>query len=134
MELLHEINDEHNMAVLLISHNLGLLSQNCARVITMYGGRVVVDGPTADVLLDPLHPYTHDLLSTTPKIDRSRQERLTSIPGQPPDFTSLPSGCVYHPRCALAVDRCKVDVPPLLTRAGARRVACWVANQDGGTK
>jgi oligopeptide/dipeptide ABC transporter ATP-binding protein len=129
MELFHKINEEHNMAVLLISHNLGLLSQNCARVMTMYAGRIVEDGPTADVLLDPLHPYTRALLAVSPKMDHPRGDRLPSIPGQPPDFNALPAGCVYHPRCPLALDRCKTEIPPLVTRGYGRRVACWVANE-----
>jgi peptide/nickel transport system permease protein len=129
MELFHKINEEHDMAVLLISHNLGLLSQNCSKVVTMYAGGIVEDGPAADVLLDPLHPYTRALLAVTPKLDHPRDDRLGSIPGQPPDFNALPTGCVYHPRCSVAIDRCKTEVPPLVSQTDGRRVACWVANE-----
>jgi peptide/nickel transport system permease protein len=129
MELLHKINEEHNMAVLLISHNLGLLSQNCSRVMTMYAGRIVEDGSAANVLLDPLHPYTQALLAVTPKMDHPRGDRLPSIPGQPPDFNALPTGCVYHPRCPLVGERCKAEAPPLIARTGGRRIACWIANE-----
>jgi peptide/nickel transport system ATP-binding protein len=117
------------MAVLLISHNLGLLSQNCSKVVTMYAGGIVEDGPAADVLLDPLHPYTRALLAVTPKLDHPRDDRLGSIPGQPPDFNALPTGCVYHPRCSHALDGCRTEVPPLISRTDGRRVACWVANE-----
>jgi oligopeptide/dipeptide ABC transporter ATP-binding protein len=129
MELFHKVSEEHDMAVLLISHNLGLLSQNCSRVITMYAGGIVEDGPTEDVLLDPLHPYTRALLAVAPKLDHPRGDRLASIPGQPPDVNSLPLGCAFHPRCPVALDRCKVEMPPLVGRAHGRHVSCWVANE-----
>jgi peptide/nickel transport system ATP-binding protein len=131
MELFHKVNEEHDMAVLVISHNLGLLSQNCSRVITMYAGGIVEDGATEEVLLDPLHPYTRALLAVAPKLDHPRGDRLPSIPGQAPDFNSLPSGCAFHPRCPVALDRCKAEVPPLVSLAHGRRVSCWVASGGG---
>jgi oligopeptide/dipeptide ABC transporter ATP-binding protein len=130
MDLLHRVNEEHNMAVLLISHNLGLLSQNCSRVITMYAGRIVEDGPSQDVLRGPLHPYTRALLGAMPKITASKNDRLASIPGQPPDFAARPSGCAYRARCPFALARCETESPPLRATAQGHRVACWVASSE----
>ena len=132
MELLHQINEAHEMAVLLISHNLGLLSQNCSKVLTMYAGSIVEDGSAREVMTRPRHPYTRDLLSATPSIESSRTSRLVSIPGQPPDFGAMPSGCAYHPRCPIAIDQCLTQVPPLEVDANGHRVACWVENSEGG--
>jgi peptide/nickel transport system ATP-binding protein len=116
---------------MLISHNLGLISQNCHRVIVMYAGRVVEELSADQLLTAPLHPYTVALLGAVPDMARSRDEALESIPGQAPDVANLPAGCPFHPRCPRAIDRCTSERPPLLLRPGSgHRVACWVANED----
>jgi peptide/nickel transport system ATP-binding protein len=96
----------------------------------MYAGKIVEDGLTGEVLTEPLHPYTRALLAAVPKMNRPRADRLESIAGQAPDFNALPSGCVYHPRCPFAIDHCRAEAPPLISRDHERRVACWVANGE----
>jgi oligopeptide/dipeptide ABC transporter ATP-binding protein len=130
MDLLRKINAEHRTAIILISHNLALVSQNCSRVLIMYAGRVVEDLSVDELLQNPLHPYTKALLSVVPDIGRPRDQPLEYIPGQAPGLETPPPGCPYHPRCPLALDRCAKELPPLLLRTGGRRVACWVANED----
>jgi len=130
MDLLQRIRREHKAAILLISHNIGLVSQNCQRVLVMYAGRIVEDAPTAQLLSRPMHPYTRALIAAVPTMSRDRDMRLQQIPGQAPSFGALPSGCPFHPRCPLAVAKCAVERPPLVTRPDRSRVACWVANED----
>jgi peptide/nickel transport system permease protein len=130
MDLLADINSSHGTAIILISHNLALIAQNCHRVLVMYAGRVVEEMSAEQLKKEPLHPYTRALIGAVPDMTQSRSQPLVSIPGQTPDIRSLPPGCAYHPRCALARDQCKVEQPPLLLRAGRHRVACWVAGED----
>ncbi len=129
MDLLDEINERHDTAIVLISHNLALISQNCDRVLVMYAGRIVED-LAIDDLQAARHPYTRALLAAVPELDLSdRRKPLASIPGEAPDIASPPSGCPFHPRCPLAVERCKTELPLLLNRPEGGRVACHVANE-----
>ncbi len=125
MDLLVRVNADHHTAIILISHNLALVSQTTDRVLVMYGGRVVEDLSFGELITGALHPYTQALLAAIPDMSRPREEKLAYIPGQAPDPAALPTGCAYHPRCPLAFDRCRVDRPPLRLHADARRVACW---------
>jgi peptide/nickel transport system permease protein len=129
MDVLERINQERQAAVVLISHNLGLVSQNCKRVLVMYAGRVVEDISVDLLRSGARHPYTRALLGSVPSLTR-RAERLEFIGGQSPDPANLPTGCPFHPRCLLAVDRCRVERPPLEPRATGGAVACWVAEDD----
>jgi peptide/nickel transport system permease protein len=130
MDLLSGINTEHGTALILISHNLVLVSQVCDRVIVMYAGRIVEELSADELVSSPLHPYTAGLIAAIPDMTRSPETELASIPGQVPDYASLPTGCSYHPRCPFAVEKCAKETPPLVARADGRRVACWVANGD----
>jgi oligopeptide/dipeptide ABC transporter ATP-binding protein len=130
MDLLAEINDKHHTAVVLISHNLALVSQNCDRVLVMYAGRIVEDMSAEQLVANPLHPYTRALLSAVPQIDRPRDQPLAYIPGDAPDISDPPPGCPFHPRCPLAQAVCRSERPPLVTRDQGRRVACHVANAE----
>lgn len=130
MSLLRAINKNRSMAVVLISHNLALIRQNCSRVIVMYAG-VIVETLMADELAErSLHPYTRRLIAAVPDESRSPNEPLVAMPGQPPDPANRPSGCVFHPRCELAVDKCRRARPPLVHRQDGSSVACWVVNGD----
>jgi oligopeptide/dipeptide ABC transporter ATP-binding protein len=130
MDVLASINREHGTAILFISHNLGLVAQNCHRVIVMYAGRVVEELTAEQLQERPLHPYTRALLSAVPDMTQPRDQALMTIPGQIPDVTALPRGCPYHPRCPLAEDVCSTDRPPLQARSEpGHPVACWVANR-----
>jgi oligopeptide/dipeptide ABC transporter ATP-binding protein len=132
MDLLNEVNQTHGTAIVLISHNLALVSQNCHRVLVMYAGRIVEELDADQLTTDPKHPYTRALLGAVPEFGHERGEPLAYIPGETPDIGSPPPGCPYHPRCPLAVDRCRTERPQLVTRPGERnrRVACHVANDD----
>ncbi len=127
LDLLRRLQRELGMAVLFITHDLGVVAEFAARTVVMYGGRVVESGPTDAILSQPRHPYTAGLLTSLPKITRpgEARERVKPIPGQPPDLRNLPSGCAFHPRCGHAVARrCDEDVPAL-EADGARAVRCF---------
>ncbi|MGI8563026.1 MAG: ABC transporter ATP-binding protein [Candidatus Dormibacter sp.] len=126
LELLKKVNAEYNTATILITHNLGVVAGMCERVMVMYAGRVVEEGPTEDVFANPSHPYTWSLLRSLPRLDRDAKEPLRALPGLPPDLTDLPSGCHFHPRCPFRIDRCVDEYPPLAAVLPAQRAACWV--------
>jgi peptide/nickel transport system ATP-binding protein len=126
LELLAELQQRLKVAVLLISHDLGVVAQVCHRISVMYAGRIVESGAAEDVFDRPGHPYTRGLLRSTPRVDQVGG-RLVGIDGSPPDLVKPPSGCPFHPRCPLAVDRCSDEVPALEEREQGREVACWRA-------
>ncbi len=126
LELLRDLNREMDTAIIMITHNLGVVAGLCSRVLVMYAGRVVEEGPVDDIFERPQHPYTWALLRSVPRIDALRHERLRSIEGLPPDLVSLPTGCRFHPRCPFRVDRCFREDPPLERVAEGQRAACWV--------
>jgi oligopeptide/dipeptide ABC transporter ATP-binding protein len=133
MRVIRRASEAHDAAVLLISHNIGLVSQSCDRVIIMYAGTLVEELAVADLMSAASHPYTRALISAIPAIGRPRELALEQIPGEPADASAAPSGCPYHPRCPLAVARCSGEVPELLSIAsGAHRVACHVVNEAPG--
>jgi peptide/nickel transport system permease protein len=129
MDLLLDINSQRNTGIILISHNLGLIRENCERVLVMYAGRVVEDIPAA-ALDSPLHPYTRLLLAAVPDVTRPRGEPLIDIPGQVPDPESAVVGCSFRDRCPMAMARCASDDPLLVAHAGGRRVACWAVPEE----
>jgi oligopeptide/dipeptide ABC transporter ATP-binding protein len=131
LELLKNINQEFGTATILITHNLGVVAGMCERVMVMYAGRVVEEGPTEDVFAKPTHPYTWSLLRSLPRLDAPEGQPLLSIEGMPPDLIDLPGGCAFHPRCRFAQDRCTVSRPDLLPVGARQRAACWVT-QEGG--
>jgi peptide/nickel transport system permease protein len=130
MELLRTVNIQEEMAVILISHNLGLVQQNCNRLAVMYAGRIVETLPTEDLVRQARHPYTRALLDSVPDAAHRRGQRLPFIPGQPPDPAQRPPGCAFHPRCPLVEERCRSEAPPIVARDADSSVACWVANRD----
>ncbi|AXI76314.1 dipeptide ABC transporter ATP-binding protein [Peterkaempfera bronchialis] len=127
LRLLDRLNRETGTAVVLITHNLGVVARSCRRTMVMYGGRIVEDGPTAEVLAAPRHPYTAGLLSAVPRLDTPSGTRLHGIPGSPPDLALALPGCAFAARCPLAEDRCRTQAPPLLPGADGHRTACWSA-------
>jgi len=126
LELLKELNRELGTAIILISHNVAVISSLCTRVMVMYAGRVVESGPTRQVFEHPEHPYTWSLLRSVPRVDERRHERLISIQGMPPDLSRLPTGCTFHPRCQFKVERCLREEPPLEEVAADQEARCWV--------
>jgi peptide/nickel transport system ATP-binding protein len=133
LDLLRDLNAEFGTAVLLISHDLGVIANVCRRVIVMYGGEIVEEGPAEDLLADPRHPYTWALINAVPRVDRHAggDRRLLAIEGQPPDPLAMPSGCRFAARCPFREPRCDAK-PDLAPVAPGRRARCWVT-QDGGT-
>ncbi|MFE7537079.1 dipeptide ABC transporter ATP-binding protein [Streptomyces rhizosphaericola] len=127
LALLADLNRETGTALVLITHNMGVVARSCARVLVMYGGTVVEDGPTAEVLTRPRHPYTAGLLAAVPRLSAPSGTRLTGIPGSPPDLTLLGDGCAFAARCALVEDRCRTGVPPLVALTDGVRAACLPA-------
>ncbi len=131
MDLFASLNARHGSAIILISHNLALVSQNTDRILVMYAGRIVEDLMTEQLLTGGLHPYTRQLLAAIPDTSRPREQRLEAIPGQSPDPANPTPGCPYHPRCPLAGPRCGLHRPPLRFHGDTRRVACWAAEPEG---
>jgi peptide/nickel transport system ATP-binding protein len=129
LELLAELNRDTGTAVILITHNLGIVARLCRRVAIMYAGQIVEEGRTEQIFAAPHHPYTRDLLGATPSLSHPRSEPLVAIEGRPPS-TAL-TGCPYAPRDPLAFDKCHTESPPLLTGADGRRSACWLALEGG---
>jgi oligopeptide/dipeptide ABC transporter ATP-binding protein len=123
MDLMADLQAERKMSVLLITHNLGIVAQNADRVAVMYAGRIVEEGPTDQIIADPLHPYTRGLLRAVP--DPSREEdRLYAIPGTVPSPSAMPQGCRFAPRCPFAKEICRAVQPAMVRPSADRRVAC----------
>jgi peptide/nickel transport system ATP-binding protein/oligopeptide transport system ATP-binding protein len=132
LRLIVRMRESHGAAVVLITHDLGVVARLADRVAVMYAGRIVEQGTVRDLFQRPQHPYTWGLLESIPRIDRERIERLHSIAGQPPSLIDLGEGCAFRARCTLAMPRC-VETPPLEHRSGAadHLDACWL---DAATK
>jgi peptide/nickel transport system ATP-binding protein len=126
MDLLIELSTRTGTALLFITHNLGLVAESCARMLTMYAGQVVEDGPVDDILSRPLHPYTAGLLGSLPQAAQ-RKSKLPSIPGRVPSGNDMPAGCRFNPRCSYAQPPCRE--PQVLVARGARHVRCWRHDQ-----
>ncbi len=126
IELLRDLSHELRAAVMLITHNMALVASLCNRVIVMYAGRIVEEGPTRAIFKNPQHPYTWSLLRSMPRVDETTKERLVSIRGLPPDLSKLPPGCKFHPRCPFRIDRCLHEEPPLEEVAPGQIARCWV--------
>ena len=128
LELLRDLSRRLGVAMLIITHNLGVVARYADRVNVMYAGRVIERGTAADIYADPRHPYTLGLLRSVPRLDEPMRAKLDPIEGQPPDLTRLPPGCSFSPRCAYRVERC-AEAPPLEDVELAHRSACWEADR-----
>jgi len=130
ISLLRRLCKEHGAAVMLVTHDMGVIAEACDRVAVMYAGRIVEIGPVASVIHAPAHPYSTGLMGSIPAMDEER-ERLLQIDGAMPRLTAIPRGCAFNPRCPRVFDRCRVERPDLLD-AGATRAACWL--HDSGVR
>ena len=131
IELVKRLRDELGMAVIWITHDLGVVAGLAERVNVMYSGFIVEEAIVDAIYEDPLHPYTHALLEALPRIDRRRDRRLKSIPGAPPNLLVAPHGCPFTPRCDFAIERCKEENPSLELVATDHKIACWVDVRTG---
>jgi oligopeptide transport system ATP-binding protein len=126
LDLIQRLRRELGMAVVLISHDLGVVAGICDRIAVMYAGYIVEEAAAEDLFADPRHPYTLGLLRSVPRIDQPPRDRLVPIEGLPPDLIHLPPGCPFAPRCSYAVDRSEEENPILQSVGDGHRVACWV--------
>ncbi len=133
LKLLKNLQARLRMGLLLISHDLAVVSRMCERTVILYGGRVVEAGPTEEILARPKHPYTRGLMGSRLSID-DRREAPRPIPGEVPEAVNWPRGCRFHPRCSEARSRCRVEEPVLLSvgEVGAEEVRCWLFEGGGG--
>ncbi len=131
VELVKRLRDELGMAIIWITHDLGVVAGLAERVLVMYAGFIVEEASVEDIYEQPLHPYTLALLAALPRVDKRRQERLRSIPGAPPNLLIAPHGCPFAPRCEYTFERCLAETPPLELIAPHHKIACWVDVNTG---
>jgi oligopeptide/dipeptide ABC transporter ATP-binding protein len=123
--LLKELQERHRLAMIFVTHDLGIVARICDRVAVMYGGRIVEIGPVRRIFKSPAHPYTRALLDAIPRLG-ARRDRLTTIEGQPPDLVALPPGCAFTPRCPHAVERCRREAPAETVVGPEHATRCWL--------
>jgi oligopeptide/dipeptide ABC transporter ATP-binding protein len=126
LNLLRDLQRQHELALIFITHNLGIVAKMCDQVAVMYAGRLVEWGPVTRIFDAPAHPYTQALLGSIPRMGDTRG-RLTAIEGQPPDLAAPPSGCAFHPRCPQAMSQCREEAPPEAVLAPRHTVRCWLS-------
>jgi oligopeptide/dipeptide ABC transporter ATP-binding protein len=123
--LLKDLQQQHRLAMIFVTHNLGIVAKICDRVAVMYAGRIVEIGPVRRIFTQPAHPYTRALIASIPRLG-ARRGRLSAIEGQPPDLAELPPGCSFAPRCPAVMPRCRVEEPPALAVGADHLVRCWL--------
>jgi oligopeptide transport system ATP-binding protein len=130
LDLLRGLRDDFDTSILLITHDLGVVARLCDRVVVMYGGKVLETGTAIETFKHANQPYTEGLLNSIPRLDRTRGEALTPIPGNPPNMLAPPRGCPFAPRCSYVLERCIQDMPPLEAVSGSAThfSACWATN------
>jgi oligopeptide/dipeptide ABC transporter ATP-binding protein len=134
LELMQELQETYGTAIVLITHDLGVVAENAHRVVVMYAGRKVEEAPAEVLFEQPGHPYTLGLLGSIPDLDKAAhaggtRPRLNEIKGVVPPLTRLPPGCTFAPRCSFATAQCRAEYPPLLEHRQGHRVACWHADK-----
>jgi oligopeptide/dipeptide ABC transporter ATP-binding protein len=123
--LLKDLQQQHRLAMIFVTHNLGIVAKICDRVAVMYAGRIVEIGPVRRIFTQPAHPYTRALIESIPRLG-ARPGRLTAIEGQPPDLADLPPGCSFASRCPAVMERCRVEEPPALALGADHLARCWL--------
>jgi oligopeptide/dipeptide ABC transporter ATP-binding protein len=126
LEIIKDLTVKLDTAVILITHDLGVVSGLCDKICVMYAGRMVERGPTDDLFGDAKHPYTRGLIRSVPRLDRATHERLYSIPGTPPSLIDVPECCPFHPRCGHAMDLCRKKYPGETEFGNEHKVCCWL--------
>ena len=127
LELMNELKRKFGTAILFITHDLGVIAETARRVVIMYAGKVVEEGPVGEIFENPCHPYTRGLLGSIPSERAIREKsKLTEIPGMVPSLLDLPAGCIFQPRCPRKSALCDGDYPPFFEPSAGHRVACWL--------
>jgi len=129
LELMKDLSRRLGVAMLIITHNLGVVARYADRVNVMYAGKIVEQGTAREIYKNPRHPYTRGLLRSVPRLDEPRRSKLDPIPGQPPDLSRLPQGCAFAPRCTYAVARCRAEAPHLQSVSPDHLASCWLAQE-----
>ena len=131
MDLVKHLRDELGMAIIWITHDLGVVAGLAQRVLVMYGGFIIEEAPVKELFASPEHPYTIGLLGSLPRVDEKERTKLFSIEGQPPVLYQKPQACPFAPRCKWVIDKCWTENPPLLVVGPEHRAACWVDTKTG---
>jgi oligopeptide/dipeptide ABC transporter ATP-binding protein len=131
LELMKNLSKEFGVALIIITHNLGVVARYADRVNIMYAGKIIERGTAREIYGNPRHPYTLGLLHSVPRLDLPRREKLEPIEGQPPDLVAVPEGCSFRERCKYALDKCAVEEPPLELVDEAHYSACFVSKTLG---
>jgi len=130
VDLVKNLRDELGMAIIWITHDMGVIAEICTRVIVMYGGMVMESGDVNEIYYEPSHPYTIGLLNSIPRLDLHQKERLVPIKGSPPDLMSPPTGCPFSPRCKYAMQVCLEQPAPMFEVSPTHTSACWLLHKD----
>jgi oligopeptide/dipeptide ABC transporter ATP-binding protein len=133
LNLLRELQQAHGLALIFITHNLGIVAKMCDQLAVMYAGQVVEVGPVRQIFDSPAHPYTQALLNSIPRLSDNRR-RLSAIDGQPPDLGQMPAGCAFAPRCSQVRERCRSAPPPEIAISDRRQAKCWLLETGAGAK
>jgi oligopeptide/dipeptide ABC transporter ATP-binding protein len=131
LELMKALTVEFGVALIIITHNLGVVARYADRMNIMYAGRIIERGSAREIYANPRHPYTVGLLRSVPRLDLPRRARLDPIEGQPPDLVNLPVGCSFRARCRWAIDKCALEAPELAPTGEGHLSACWRADELG---
>jgi oligopeptide transport system ATP-binding protein len=134
LEIMARLCKELGTAVIIITHNLGVVARYADRINVMYAGKIIETGTAKEIFANPKHPYTLGLLKSVPRLDEARKEKLEPIEGVPPDLVNLPKGCSFYPRCRFHVEKCLEEAPPLMLVAEEHFAACWENERVGKDK
>src|SRR5262249_51714487 len=132
LDLLKDVQKETGVALIFVTHNLGIVAKMCDRVAVMYAGRIVEQAPVREIFDAPKHPYTRALVGAMPKL--GSKDPLYAIPGQPPNLAVLPQGCAFHPRCPEAMGRCTSEDPPDFHLEDGCLAGCWLVDESAGAR
>jgi len=125
LEIMARLSRDLGTAVIIITHNLGVVARYADRVNVMYAGKIVESGTAKELYANPRHPYTLGLLKSVPRLDQERKTKLDPIEGVPPDLINIPTGCSFYPRCSYRIDKCAQETPPLMAVDEKHHAACW---------
>ena len=130
LSLMKDLKDKLNTSIMLITHDLGVVSDVCSRIVVMYGGLIMEQGSKRDIFYSPKHPYTMGLLKSIPRIHSDKKVRLVPIPGTPPDLLKPPTGCPFYARCEYAMRICAKEQPPYFSDSDGHQAMCWLLHED----